>query len=168
MMRELMSNWTIDEEHFQIAIISFSSIARVEYDFGIINNGTDLEDKISKLQFQGKSSQIHNGVAAGVKLLTDRTRQVHYVNVKKYLIVISDGLPSSPRDVSQFTSKDTIMHAIALGEDVSHYYLHKLTGTMDHVFPPKTEPLWYQMMSELIHPVCDRKCNLTKNRLIFN
>jgi hypothetical protein len=49
MMRELMSNWTIDEEHFQIAIISFSSIARVEYDFGIINNGTDLEDKISKL-----------------------------------------------------------------------------------------------------------------------
>ncbi|XP_076080262.1 collagen alpha-5(VI) chain-like [Mytilus galloprovincialis] len=151
----LTNDWIIDEEHFQIAIITFSDVSVVQYDFGIISNNTDFSDKLSNIGFKGSISQLHLGIAEGVNLLSKRERRIHLMKAKKYLIIISDGLLSTPRDLQAVTSEDIETDIVAFGEDVSHYYLSKITGNMTGVFPPTSDRLWYHMMADLIHPFCN-------------
>ncbi|VDI70743.1 Hypothetical predicted protein, partial [Mytilus galloprovincialis] len=151
----LTNDWIIDEEHFQIAIITFSDVSVVQYDFGIISNNTDFSDKLSNIEFKGSISQLHLGIAEGVNLLSKRERRIHLMKAKKYLIIISDGLLSTPRDLQAVTSEDIETDIVAFGEDVSHYYLSKTTGNMTGVFPPTSDRLWYHMMADLIHPFCN-------------
>lgn len=156
-LMNLTKDWVIDEEHFQIAIISFSDASIVQYDFGIISNNTDFSDKLSNIGFKGSISQLHLGIAEGVNLLSKRDRRIHLMKAKKYLIVISDGLLSTPRDLQAVTSEDIETDIVAFGEDVSHYYLSKITGNITDVFPPTSDRLWYHMMADLIHPFCNGK-----------
>ncbi|CAC5400118.1 HMCN [Mytilus coruscus] len=151
----LTKDWIIDEEHFQIAIVSFSDASVVQYNFGIISNDTDFWDKLSNIEFKGSISQLHLGIAKGEHLLSKRDRRIHFMKAKKYLIVISDGLLSTPRELQEVTSEDITTDIVAFGEDVSHYYLSKITGNMSDVFPPISDRLWYHMMIDLIHPVCN-------------
>lgn len=154
-IKDLMRNFTIDERNVQIAIVSFSSIGNMELDFSDASNETILYDKISELTLRGGSSQIHKGLNTGIKLMKNRNRKIDYVKAKKYLIVISDGLPSSPNDINSFASEEYTLHMVALGEDVSHYYLEKMAGSMSNVFSPNPDRLWNHMMFDLIHPICD-------------
>ena len=156
-IKDLTANWTIDENNFQFAIVSFSSLSKVEYGFEAIRNKSDFLDKLSRFSYADGISELHLGIDAGLKLLQNRNRRVHYVNVKKFMIVISDGLLSSPKSLIMVTNGDIITKVVALGEDVSHYFLSKITGKSSDVFPPNASRLWHHITSMLIHPVCGSK-----------
>ncbi|VDI05322.1 Hypothetical predicted protein [Mytilus galloprovincialis] len=151
----LTKSWIIDDSHFQIAIISFSNIANVEYNFESLSNSTDLPTIISNLKYQGDISQLHLGIKEAGNLLKKRDRKVYYTKVKKYLIVIADGLTTTPQDLKAVDIDDVKTHVVALGEDVSHYYLSKITKQMADVYPPISDRLWNRMLLDLIHPICN-------------
>lgn len=153
----LTKSWIIDDSHFQIAIISFSNIANVEYNFESFSNSTDLPTIFSNLKYQGHISQLHLGIKEAGNLLKTRDRKVYYTKVKKYLIVIADGLTTTPQDLKAVDIDDVKTHVVALGEDVSHYYLSKITKQMADVYPPISDRLWNRMLLDLIHPVCNGK-----------
>ncbi|XP_052084477.1 uncharacterized protein LOC127721722 [Mytilus californianus] len=154
----LTKSWIIDDSHFQIAIVSFSNNSNVEYNFEFLSNSTDLPKMISNLEYHGQVSQLHLGIKEAGNLLKSRDRKVYYTKVKKYLIVISDGLTSTPQDLKAVDINDLKTHVVALGEDVSHYYLSRITKEMAEVYPPNSDRLWHQMLLDLIHPVCN-VCN---------
>ncbi|CAC5403494.1 Coadhesin,Thrombospondin-1,Mucin-like protein,Hemicentin-1,Thrombospondin-2 [Mytilus coruscus] len=151
----LIDKFDIQANNFEIAVVSFVSEAKIEVNFGTVKNYTDIKSKLSKMQFRDDVSQLHHGVAEGKRLLVDRFRRVNYVDVNKYLIILSDGLLSTPSAIQQIVSDDILTRIVAIGADVSHYYLQKITGKMSDVFPPNSDRLLHNMISELIHPVCN-------------
>ena len=160
-IKDLTANWTIDENNFQIAIVAFSSLAKIEYGFEINSNTSNLLDKLSALTNADGISELHLGINAGLKMLQNRSRRVHYVKVQKFMIVVSDGLLSSPKSLTMATNDDIITKIVALGEDVSHYFLSKITGKSSDVFPPNALRLWHHITSLLIHPVCKSKFQIS-------
>ena len=151
----LIDAFDIQANNFDIAVVSFASEAKIEVDFGTVKNYTDIKSELSKIELRDDISQLHHGVAEGQRLLVNR--RVNYVDVKKYLIILSDGLLSTPSAIQQIVSDDIFTRIVAIGEDVSHYYLQKITKKMSDVFPPNSNRLMHNMISELIHPVCNGK-----------
>lgn len=155
----LLDAFDIQANNFDIAVVSFASEAKIEVDFGTVKNYTDIKSELSKIELRDDILQLHHGVTEGQRLLVNRNRRVNYVDVKKYLIILSEGLLST---LQQIVSDDILTRIVAIGEDVSHYYLQKITKKMSDVFPPNSNRLMHNMISELIHPVCNGKisqCN---------
>ncbi|XP_071139996.1 IgGFc-binding protein-like [Mytilus edulis] len=123
----LIDAFDIQANNFDIAVVSFASEAKIEVDFGRVKNYTDIKSELSKIELRDDISQLHHGVAEGQRLLVNRNRRVNYVDVKKYLIILSDGLLSTPSAIQQIVSDDISTRIVAIGEDVSHYYLQKIT-----------------------------------------
>lgn len=155
----LIEAFDIQANNFEIAVVSFASEATLEIDFGTVKNYTDIKSKVSNIAFRDDISQLHLGIAEGQRLLVDRNRRVNYVDVKKYLIILSDGLLSTPSAIQKIVSDDILTRIVAIGEDVSHYYLQKITEKMSDVFSSTSNGLLHDMISELIHTVCNGNAN---------
>ncbi|CAC5403491.1 unnamed protein product [Mytilus coruscus] len=99
---------------------------------------------------RGGISEINKGLNHAVNILYNRNRVVSSSQVKKYIILLSDGLSSTPSLISTVSRYGRETLAVAVGEDVSHNFLSVITGGSEKLFPYKNDRLWHYMMNALI------------------
>ena len=52
---------------------------------------------------------------------------------------------------------DLAVYSVAVGEDVSHYFLSRISGNISGLFPSNSDSLWHYIMKDLIRPQCNGK-----------
>lgn len=161
------TNWTIDINHFQVSVVSFANTAKIEVDFDNVNNITDFRKAIPNLKYTGDMSNLHKGLSTAKTILDNRNRRVLFTNVRKYLIVLSDGLTTPPINIQSIDSQSIKTRVIAVGEDISHYFLREITDNIDNVLPFDARKFMIQLRLELIHPMCTGKDTMNVFNLIL-
>lgn len=116
-----------------------------------------FDDFVSKIDLKGGISEIHMGLNHARNLLYNKHRFVSGIPVKKYIILISDGLPSTPSAITTMSTQGMTILAVGVGEDVSHHYLSLIVGGSEKVFPYNNDRLWHYMMDALIDASCNCK-----------
>ncbi|VDI77266.1 Hypothetical predicted protein [Mytilus galloprovincialis] len=119
-------------------------------------NKINFNDFVTQMNPRGGISEIHKGLNHAVNILYNRNRVVSSSQVKKYIILVSDGLPSTPSMISTVSGYGIETLAVAVGEDVSHHFLSVVTGGSAKLFPYNNDRLWHYMMDALI----DQSCNI--------
>ncbi|XP_063404482.1 collagen alpha-6(VI) chain-like [Mytilus trossulus] len=148
--------WHIDTNHFHIALVTVAKSANTSLGFSNIASKDDLMNGITNLNLKNEPSNIHLGLSKAVELLISKGR----ANVKKKIILYSDGLPSNPSALEQTLSfsqyySNIGIYTVAIGIDVSHYFLSRISRDVSNVFPYNTDALWNHIMQGLIKPECN-------------
>ncbi|VDI58829.1 Hypothetical predicted protein, partial [Mytilus galloprovincialis] len=148
--------WQIDDYHFQIALVTVAKSANTVLGFSNIATKDDLRNGIANINLKNEPSNIHLGLSKAFELFNIKGRS----NVKKKIILYSDGLPSNPpaleRTLSSLQHYSNIeIYTVALGVDVSHYFLSRISRDVSNVFPYNTDALWHHIMQDLIKPECN-------------
>ena len=157
----ITKDWKINADHFQVSVVSFENTAKLEINFDTSMNITDFHKKITNLKYIGETSNLTNGLQISKDILDGRNRWVSFTKVKKYLIVLSDGLAAPRINIHWINSSAIQTRIVAIGEDVSHYFLKMITGRIRDVFPFDAEQFGLQLRLELIHPMCTGKDSLS-------
>lgn len=123
-----------------LAIVSFSSDARTEYEFGSVGFGAP------RLATRGGGTSLGAGVAAGLKLLDDRKREYRETGVdywQPWLVLMTDGAPTDSshlavaRDVAdRVNAKKLTIFPIGIGAEADMATLQS--------FSPQRPPLRLQ------------------------
>lgn len=148
--------WQIDTDHFQIALVTVAESANTVLGFSNIATKDDLRNGITNLNLKNEPSNVHFALYKAVELLTTKGRP----NVKKRIILYSDGLPTNPSALLQALShshyySNIEIYTVAIGIDVSHYFLSRISRDISNVFPYNTDALWHHIMQDLIKPECN-------------
>ncbi|VDI72083.1 Hypothetical predicted protein, partial [Mytilus galloprovincialis] len=147
----LSPNMTIDSNVFEIAVISFSDHAIVEHDFGSISSHVDFAQKISGIILKNRTSEIVQGLNRARYILFKRL----HLQRKKFIVILTDGLISTPSQLTISYSSAIPVYALAVGEDVSHFYLEKMTSSMGSVFTTNSDRLWSHILAETFNGICN-------------
>ncbi|CAG2185086.1 unnamed protein product [Mytilus edulis] len=148
--------WQIDDYHFQIALVTVAKSANTVLGFSHIATKDDLRNGITNLNLKNEPSNVHLGLSKAFEVLKIKGRS----NVKKRIILYSDGLPSNPSALEQTLSylqhySNIEIYTVAIGIDVSHYFLSRISRDVSNVFPYNTDALWHHIMQNLIKPECN-------------
>ncbi|XP_071133712.1 cartilage matrix protein-like [Mytilus edulis] len=148
--------WQIDDDHFQIALATVGESANTVLGFSNIATKEDLRNGITNLNLKNEPSNVHLGLSKAVELLNTKGR----LNVKKKIILYSDGLPSNPPALEQTLSylkhySNIEIYTVAIGVDVSHYFLSRISRVVSNVFPYNSDALWHHIMQDLIRTECN-------------
>ncbi|XP_063438671.1 cartilage matrix protein-like [Mytilus trossulus] len=154
-IKSVTKEWEITVNNFQVAIISYTDNSYIELNFDNAMNKISFDAFVSQMNPRGGISEIHKGINHAVNILYNRNRVVASSQVKKYIIVLSDGLPSTPSMISTVSGHRIETMAVAVGEDVSHHFLSVITGGSEKIFPYNNDRLWHYMMDALIDQSCD-------------
>ncbi|CAG2221753.1 NOTCH1 [Mytilus edulis] len=154
-IKSVTKEWEITVNNFQVAIVSYADNSYTELNFDSSMNKISFDAFISQMNPRGGISEIHKGINHAVNILYNRNRVVSSSQVKKYIIVLSDGLPSTPSMISTVSGHRIETLAVAVGEDVSHHFLSVITGGSEKIFPYNNDRLWHYMMNALIDQSCD-------------
>ncbi|CAG2191311.1 unnamed protein product [Mytilus edulis] len=157
-IKSVTKEWEITVNNFQVAIVSYADNSYTELNFDSSMNKINFDDFVTQMNPRGGISEIHKGINHAVNILYNRNRVVSSSQVKKYIIVLSDGLPSTPSMISTVSGHRIETIAVAVGEDVSHHFLSVITGGSEKIFPYNNDRLWHYMMDALI----DQSCNICK------
>ncbi|VDI43932.1 Hypothetical predicted protein [Mytilus galloprovincialis] len=155
-IKSVTKEWEITVNNFQVAIVSYADNSYIELNFDNSMNKISFDAFVSQMNPRGGISEIHKGINHAVNILNNRNRVVSSSQVKKYIIVLSDGLPSTPSMISTVSGHQIETFAVAVGEDVSHHFLSVITGGSEKIFPYNNDRLWHYMMDALI----DQSCNI--------
>ncbi|CAG2222294.1 COL6A [Mytilus edulis] len=158
--------WQIDDYHFQIALVTVAKSANTVLGFSHIATKDDLRNGITNLNLKNEPSNVHLGLSKAFELFNIKGRS----NVKKRIILYSDGLPSNPSALEQTLSylqhySNIEIYTVAIGIDVSHYFLSRISRDVSNVFPYNTDALWHHIMQNLIKPECNGKHSKYLHRL---
>ncbi|XP_076079092.1 collagen alpha-6(VI) chain-like [Mytilus galloprovincialis] len=148
--------WQIDNDHFQIALVTVAESANSVLGFSNIATKDDLRNGIANINLKNEPSNIHLGLSKAFELFNIKGRS----NVKKKIILYSDGLPSNPTALEQTISSlqhysNIEIYTVATGVDVSHYFLLKISRDVANVFPYNTDALRHHIIQDLIKPECN-------------
>ena len=113
-----------------------------------------LKSTITSLKREEGRSEVMNGIQIANNLLKDIYTRPYYMQPKKFIIVLTDGLFSTPSHVRFINEPDVRTLAVAVGYDVSHYYIKAIVGNMSRVFPYHDDRLSHFILSQLIEPSC--------------
>lgn len=151
----MTKEWTISPTHFQIAVISSAENVVEEIKFDDSMNKAKFYNLVTNLKLRGGISEIQHGVAEAKHILINRNRNIDQTPVRKFVILLSDGLPSTPSKIYNQAGVGIDMFAVAIGEDVSHYWLSRLVGSIRSVYPYNNDNLWNYMIYTLVDPSCN-------------
>lgn len=97
------------------AIISYADKSYIELNFDSSLNKVKFDDIVSQMNPRGGISETHKGLNHAVHVLYNRNRVLSSSQVKKYIILLSDGLPSTPSSISTVSGYGIETLAVAVG-----------------------------------------------------
>lgn len=96
-------------------------------------------------------SDIVQGLNKAREILFERL----HLQRQKFIVILTDGLISTPSQLATGYSSAIPVYALAVGEDVSHFYLEKITSSMERVFSTYTNSLWSHILAETVRVDCN-------------
>lgn len=114
---EFANNVNISDEEFQIAVITFSTQARVEIEFGQYSNKEMLSQAIMDIKFRPGSTFTDKGLKTAMDLARESERREGMLTLT-YAFVLTDGMSNNRKEtrVAATRLKNTGVHVVAIGK----------------------------------------------------
>ncbi|XP_033746919.1 collagen alpha-3(VI) chain-like [Pecten maximus] len=153
---DVTDNLIIAPNETQVAVISFSRIARVEFDFTVCQNNDCVHERVLNISQLNSTSYMDTGLdlASDMFLWTKGGRQ----SALKYVVMISDGLVNNrdkakrkARELSQRQDGIKVV-GVGLGRSVYHTVLESVAFNSSYLLAPDPHKLLHLLQWDLHDP----------------
>ncbi|XP_053383095.1 von Willebrand factor A domain-containing protein 2-like [Mercenaria mercenaria] len=158
-----VENVNISEEEFQVAVVTFSTEARVDIDFEQSSDKDTLYRLIDEIEFRPGVTFTNKGLKAAVEVARKSERRTGMVTLT-YAFVLTDGMSTS-RAETRIAAKElrefgVHVIAIGIGKEVSHQELVDIASPGDtfspsYVFSVGDFNALDTLLKQLVQITCD-------------
>lgn len=176
-IENILQNFTLSEDEFQIGIITYSSDSKIIFNLNQFSNTSLVQVALENIKFQNRTSLLFKGLQDANSIFNNKS----YVNKrhptrgepKKFVVILFDGLTSDHgktlQEARKLRQRGVQILAVAVGEDFYHQRaLDIVGGKRKNIFINQdSKRLYNRIMYELSDPGCFDCKVLNKTDMVF-
>lgn len=168
----------IGEYDFQVALITFSFTAKIEFFLDQYKDNVTMKEAIRNVKYRPGATNTDKGLEAAMTVFNNvnTARGNNGTVAKRYVFVLTDGMSTNrwrtTEAAMQLKARVNKVVAIGIGNEVSHEELLTIASSGDHVssqyvFSVNNFNGLYSIVSQLVHKTCDECYWNTSADIIF-
>ncbi|XP_071157270.1 uncharacterized protein [Mytilus edulis] len=158
----LVNKLSIGINDFQVAVITFSSIPTIEFDFNDFeNHKSSILLSIQTIKAGNGSTNIVKALNMAEAVLRNCSMGARGNGIMQFVVLLTDGLFSDRNQNSinkagaDFQNNGGRILSVGIGDSISHTNLLKMSGRADYVFHfPDVEEIYNSIIKESLHSSC--------------
>ncbi|KAL3857115.1 hypothetical protein ACJMK2_011810 [Sinanodonta woodiana] len=152
---EFVKSVYVGSDYVQIGLITFSFVAKVEFELTRYSRQSDLLDALQNIKYNAGSTNT----AAALKMAREDVLSKSRASVRKLAILLTDGMSSNKLDTiyqsALLRNSDVTIVGIGIGSEILHEELLKITANPNNVFTVSTFDGLYSILSNIRLLSCD-------------
>lgn len=160
-IEQFLDTLPIGPSDFQIAAITFSNNATLEFDFNDHNDNSSLRNAFRSITNKGHATYTDVALSLARDVMFNASLGARW-NASKYVILVYDGMSTERTKAINIRSvllpsSIVRLYAVGVGEQVDHIELQQIATESEYVFSPKNKDAINRLLQETSHSDCDGK-----------